>query len=251
MDDLKSPYLVQDQYEDPIPPNDAWGRWLSMRFCERPSFFRGLSKSEQELIRKEVQRIRYFREYFKSRKLSPSDRTPLIASMETLRHEWRKDAFARCGDELAIFERKILESGKSPVLERNCCILRRVQLWEDADYPHFQDSVSPESYIDNLAPQSNHADDNPDKSDYGYNGWVIAFDKGSRGVTLDHPLCHGHFPNQKISIQQLLYNNSETPLKRTNDKKQLRYFHLPANNMKWVEVSNHELQHLENVTDVV
>lgn len=45
------------------------------------------------------------------------------------------------------------------------------------------------------------------------------------------------FPNQKISIQSLLYEKdiSKNPLMRQCEKNEIRYFHLPGNNMEWVE----------------
>jgi hypothetical protein len=233
--ELSRTYAVEDLYEDPIPPNDAWGRYLSMRFSRRPDFYRSLQNFDKDLIRKEVQRIDYFREYFKQRKLSSSDRIPLVASLELVRSIWRKESFARSESELASSETK-LSTSASPTLERECCILRQVRRWETPEYASYQSLLSPENYIRDLELRVDGADDNPNVSNYGYNGWIIVFNKGGDGVSLDHPLCHGRFPNQKISIQQLLYNKEETPLKRTKNKNQLRYFHLPANSMKWVEV---------------
>lgn len=55
-------------------------------------------------------------------------------------------------------------------------------------------------------------------------------------MALEHGLDHGEFPHQAISMRRLLYDKEHTPLRRTTDKTQLRYFHLEANNMKWVEV---------------
>jgi hypothetical protein len=182
---VPGPYLVEDQYENPIPPNDAWGKFLSMRFSQRPAFYDGLEMSEKELIRKEVQRINYFREYFKTRLLSSSDRTPLITSLEASRSNWRKEAFRRCKDELAIYQAKMAEFGdnntSSPWLKRNCHVLSQVQLWESKEYSDLQNSLSAENYTLNLATRSNGADDNPDESNYGYNGWVIVFKKGAEG----------------------------------------------------------------------
>jgi hypothetical protein len=242
MDKSHQSYDVEDLYEDPIPPNDAWGKFLSMRFSQRPAFYNGLQISEKELIRKEVQRIEYFRGYFKTRLLSPSDHISLEASLEASRSNWRKMAFGRCKDELEICQAQRATFGDNPRLERNSCILKQVQLWESKEYSDLQSSLSTENYIHSLAVQTSHADDNPNESNYGYNGWVIVFEKGVKGITIDHPLCHGQFPNQKISIQRLLYNKSKTPLKRTENKDTLRYFHLPANNMKWVEVRVVDLQ---------
>jgi hypothetical protein len=141
-----------------------------------------------------------------------------------------------CEEELAACEAKRAESVDSLLLDRSCYILKQVQLWETREHDDLQPSLSPESYIHNLDLRTSRLEDNPDESNYGYNSWVIVFEKGKGGVTIDHPLCHGHFPNQKISIQQLLYNKSQTPLNRAENKIHIRYFHLPANNMKWVEV---------------
>jgi hypothetical protein len=52
--------------------------------------------------------------------------------------------------------------------------------------------------------------------------------------------CLDKFPNQKISIQKLLYPTPEeeehNPLMRECRKDEIRYIHLPGNNMEWVEV---------------
>jgi hypothetical protein len=61
MAESQLPHLIEDQYHDPVPPNDAWAKFLSMRFALRPAFYNSLKTSEKELIRKEVQRIKYFR----------------------------------------------------------------------------------------------------------------------------------------------------------------------------------------------
>lgn len=233
------PYDVEDQYHDPVPPNDAWGKYLSMRFAQRRAFYASLELSEKELIKKEVQRIKYFRENFEAQLLSPARSSALSALLEASRTKWRTAALVRCKTDLKACEDERAKSkDNDPLLQRRYRILQQVQLWESEEHIKVQNDVAPENYIPDLDLQNSTMEDNPKESNYGYNGWVIAFEKGKGGVTIEHPLCHGQFPNQKISIQQLLYNKSQTPLKRTESKKQLRYFHLPANNMKWVEVGN-------------
>jgi len=233
----ESQYVVEDQYYDPIPPNDVWGKFLSMRFVQRPAFYKDLETSEQELVRKEVQRIKYFRKNFETQLLSPSRSLALSDSLADSRARWRKAARARCIQELAACKVEMAKSsGNDPLLQRTYSILTKVADWGSKEDVKLQEDLDPESYIPDLDQQPSNMEDNPKEPNFGYNGWVIVFEKGKGGVTMEHPLCHGKFPNQKISIQQMLYNKSQTPLKRTEDKKQLRYFHLPANNMKWVEV---------------
>jgi hypothetical protein len=215
-------YSIQDQYEDPIPQIDSWGQFLSMRFRERRAFYDNLNAPEQQIIWKELQRIDYFRDSFKGRKLWASDDNTLDYLLEKARKSWNTVAFERCERELAKCQGIQNE-------ERNCHILRAVQrrggvASSDGQFyiPSEKDAIDLENY-------------NPDEPDYGYNGWLMAFEDGRRGI--DNPLCSGKFPHQKISIRQLLYNKSETPLTRTENNDLLRYFHLPANNMVWVEVS--------------
>lgn len=51
---------------------------------------------------------------------------------------------------------------------------------------------------------------------------------------------HEKFPNQKISVNEALYDKKHNPFSETKDddgRRHLKYVHLPANHMIWVEVS--------------
>jgi hypothetical protein len=64
----------------------------------------------------------------------------------------------------------------------------------------------------------------------------MIFFKDSRPY--DIPGVENTFPNQKIPIKKLLADEPDAnPLMRPCDDSMIRYFHLPANNMIWVEVS--------------
>lgn len=235
-------YQVVDLSSDFGGLNDAWARYMRERFFKRPEFFSRLNPTEKELVRKEVRRIRWFRDHFKDYRIASSDRLPLVALLEDARTKWREIACRRSPDELANVQKDIDRNGETVVRSRNRLILQMVQYWaKREEYARRQASVMPESFMGDLeAREVNNAattEDDPKKPNYGYNGWLIVWDQDKGGVSSQHPLIHGKFPHQKISIQQLLYNKEETPLKRTSEKKQLRYFHLPANSMKWVEVS--------------
>jgi len=53
----------------------------------------------------------------------------------------------------------------------------------------------------------------------------------------DHPDFVDNFPNQKIPLKQLLSSKKEkNPLMWSCEPNMIRYFHLPANNMEWIEV---------------
>jgi len=78
-------------------------------------------------------------------------------------------------------------------------------------------------------------DSNPDLG-YGIKASMIFF-KDSKPYK--HPLSEDEFPDQKIPLRDLVYEKDDTknPLMQPCDKDMIRYFHLPANNMEWVEVS--------------
>lgn len=70
---------------------------------------------------------------------------------------------------------------------------------------------------------------------YGMNANMIFFKDSKKYTDKDYP---DKFPNQKIPIDELLYNRDErtNPLVKRCPENMIRYFHLPANNMSWVEV---------------
>lgn len=52
---------------------------------------------------------------------------------------------------------------------------------------------------------------------------------------------HERFPNQKISVNEALYSKEHNPFSETkddDDRRHLKYIHLPANHMRWIEVSS-------------
>jgi hypothetical protein len=232
------PYCVDDQYFDPVAPSDAWAAFLAVRFSDRQELYESFSNHEKETVRKELRRINYLRGYFACHRLSASDTLPILDCLEQSHNRWRERASRRCKDELHRCEVAIARANgyRRAELNRERSILKQVEQWPTQEYARLRQSISPVSFIPGLEAEEDSVDDNPAESNYGYNGWVIVFDQQKGGVNLDHPLCHGKFPHQKISVQRLLYDKANTPLKRSADRTHLRYFHLQANNMKWVEV---------------
>jgi hypothetical protein len=231
-------YIVEDQYVDPAPPTDAWAAFLAARFSKRAELYGGFSDHEREMVKKELRRIKHLRDFFEEHRLSATDASSLLRSLERAHDTWRNRANRVCKEELHRIEVGIARASgyRRQELNRQRLVLKRVEQWPMLEYSDLQKAVAPENYIPDLNALEDGLDDNPAEPNYGYNGWVTAFKKGQGGVTLDHPLCHGKFPHQKISMQKLLYDEAQTPLKRSADRTQLRYFHLQANNMKWVEV---------------
>lgn len=69
---------------------------------------------------------------------------------------------------------------------------------------------------------------------------VIYFKKKPKGKhpgPYDHPELEDTFPNQRVPLSLLLADNPEkNPLMWKCEDDMIRYFHIPANNMSWVEV---------------
>lgn len=73
-----------------------------------------------------------------------------------------------------------------------------------------------------------------DSVDYDIKASIIYF---KYSQPFDVPGVDNTFPNQKISVKDLLCDEEEiNPLMQPCDDDTIRYFHLPANNMIWVEV---------------
>jgi hypothetical protein len=72
---------------------------------------------------------------------------------------------------------------------------------------------------------------------HGFNAHSIWF---RDSMPYDHPGLPNHFPNQTIPVHDLLddHNPFQSPIVEPCSEGTIRYFHFPANNMGWVEVSN-------------
>ncbi len=70
---------------------------------------------------------------------------------------------------------------------------------------------------------------------YGLNANMILFKDSKKYTDKNYP---DEFPNQKIPIDELLYSEdgARNPLVNECPQNVIRYFHLPANNMSWIEV---------------
>ncbi|KUJ13404.1 uncharacterized protein LY89DRAFT_721425 [Mollisia scopiformis] len=77
------------------------------------------------------------------------------------------------------------------------------------------------------------------EEEYGFKACAIYFKRSYDGWepdTYKHPkFKDGKFPNQKISVHDLIQPSPDNPLSQPCKDDQLRYFHFPSNNMRWIE----------------
>ena len=76
--------------------------------------------------------------------------------------------------------------------------------------------------------------------EYGFKACAIYFqknDSGYEGCTHEHTKFQStRFPNQKMSVHNILADEPGNPLAESCPPNRLRYFHFPSNNMRWIEV---------------
>ncbi|KAL2063961.1 hypothetical protein VTL71DRAFT_4455 [Oculimacula yallundae] len=71
------------------------------------------------------------------------------------------------------------------------------------------------------------------ENSYGLNAYMVFF-KNAEPFT--NELYLGKFPNQRIAVKDLLHDDKGTnPLMQECGENEIRYFHLPGNNMDWIE----------------
>jgi hypothetical protein len=78
---------------------------------------------------------------------------------------------------------------------------------------------------------------------FGLSGYMMFFENKEGGTTSGYTGVKDEafpekFPNQKIPLKELLYNTDPgtNPLMKPCKDGMIRYFHLPGNNMEWIEV---------------
>jgi len=202
---------------------DPTNTYLSLRFDQRKDFKSKLNKKQLDRIQHEEKRIEQTRVNFSSYERKKS----MMEDLKMARREWKMEVRTRCGE----YVNKIQERGpKLPLRwnrnqELDLRLLDRVKAWNVDDDP-FHSNLSP-----HLEPE------------YGFKACAMYFKKEKKGAgydkfTYDHPkFLPGSFPNQKLLVHTLLEDKDDNPLSKSCPDNQLRYFHFPTNNMRWIEVS--------------
>lgn len=212
---------VEDLHTDWNVPSNCWDTFASLRFSKRSCFFDGLEEPEQQLIWEKCRRIEFLRRACQETRLYPSDHTPLASMLREARVDWNMAAFDRSKHESMDRTLRMDERSRqilAQVRRRGGSTTRGKQI---LPIPSGQEK------LDSVSENSSH-------TYCGHNVQLVALREDGKGI--DDPLFHGHFPDQKMPIESLLENGYLTLMPRTQEAESFRYFHLPANNLKWVEV---------------
>ena len=232
MADSASASSLEDElkgiYDDPdYGLFDNMTKYMSMRFESRDLFLESLDARDQDRISREMDIITKLRT-----RISVDHN--LIDTHLAKRKEWKTEARSKAVQNLLKLDKRRIghehhstrlgSYTRHDYLMNEERILRAISRWpEDSDLvpagimTEFEDSET---------------------GTYGMEANIMHFRKGRGGYTHNykHREVVGQFPNQEIDINYLLADSEDNPLKEVCAADSIRYFHLPSNNMDWVEV---------------
>jgi hypothetical protein len=159
----------------------------------------------------------------------------MIERLKSAKEAWKEEVKEK-REEYVKRIKKQQEAGRHPKFPKRWSrdqkldleLLERVKDWNVVDEPE-DDTIKPKP-----------------ENEYGFKACAIYFKKSDDGWQPDthsHPkFKDGKFPNQKISVHDLIQPSSDTytnPLSEPCGENRLRYFHFPSNNMRWIEVGTY------------
>ena len=187
------------------------------------------SKKSQEEVEKEIYSLKQCIEDHKLELKNNGKLKQRILEEKTRIKKLRKIFDGEGADTVA---GKLLRSFRITLSAR----LPRNRIVSQLDFPAPQNTQNPGSRPDDV-------EDDVVLNDLNAN--VVFFKKDARNSEVpimhpgpyDHPKLPDKFPNQKVPLSLLLKDDKErNPLMWKCEDDMIRYFHLPANNMDWIEV---------------
>jgi hypothetical protein len=211
--DPRSPASTQHELIKEAEKNDEWDRgsitksYHRLRVEELTDFVDGLKENQREKLKIDARRVKRCRA-----KLAESGANRLLLSeVQESFKQWR------------------LEAARRPEAQ--------FKFSADERDGHFKE-------LDFLGEDDIFLDDDTDP-EHDFKAGFLFFQKHGigwkkatyQGNGFDN---HEKFPNQKLTVHKALYDTQHNPIYETKDEddnRYLKYIHLPANHMGWVEVS--------------
>lgn len=199
---------------------DHTNAYLGLRFDKRSQFKNKLTPEKLKRVVHEEERIEQTRVNF----TSYEKKMAMMANLKEAKRDWKFEVKARreeyvkgIKDQVPRYPARWI---REPKLDLD--LLERVKSWNANDVEEESD----------LRPKT--------ELEYGFKACAIYFQKNGSGYeefTHDNPKFQGAvFPNQKMSVHNILKDEEGNPLAEVCPPDRLRYFHFPTNNMRWIEV---------------
>ena len=199
---------------------DALYAFTSIRFSKRADFLALAHRenpSQHARIVEELDRIRQQRANFAS---DPHKRD-LMDDLNKSRRNWRSEVIQN----RPRYERQVQGSGGWRRIERrrrDLELLARIAAWP----------IVTQEEAESLPPPRV-------EPFYGMKASLVCFKRQGtewRPWDVEDPRCRGKFPHQEIRIEDVLADTEDSLLRQRSSKDEIRWFHFPANSMRWIEV---------------
>lgn len=265
------PYVGEDFFPDDIPEqlkDDCLVAYLRCRYSTREKLRSGLETDKQERINRELERIADLRKTFEA-----EDRNKTAMEIFCYRQiEWRIHAIKSREDYLNNLNAKLdmMMAQNKPKLtaaerprrfELEKLILSAVGNWERATLPPTPNELGgPEDQEDSKSsilakfmskfkkePLKSNSNLTPNPEPTGSPNQDFHIPDDSYGISItkvtlkrSHEADSPFFQledTQRYPLKEILEDAPTNPLKKCDGTDTIRYFHFPANNMHWIEVS--------------
>jgi hypothetical protein len=230
-------------YDDPKYAKDDVVAYFSMRDNGRPCRRVYLNSRKPERIgriRHEESRIENLRTAF----FKYATKKELVREHAERRHAWRQEAKRNLAANMLDlkarireFEKEILPPGKETD-RRRLALMNEKRILSAISSLSIDGAIEPDVVTEVPVAEASE-DPSAAKLNYGLKACIMHFNNGKGGHTHTHKCkdVEGQFPNQKVPVHILLSDIKDNPLKEECKQGTFRYFHLPTNNMAWIEVS--------------
>lgn len=220
-------------------PKDVRHEFLRCEFNKRAAFRNEHNPSDNAKVDQELKYLACIQDDLKRDK----KREDTVAKLHECYRSWKEEAKVHIELSLSQLHNSPYQD---PVLrEKYHSLVKRLnESWPEPSSPP-------------ITPSTAQGGDKDEEDYFNMNTYAMYFKKdetvpadgGSRdgetpsepqtwtGHDSDDKRFSGKFPNQKIPAKTLLDYGQDSPLQQRSGSKCIRYFHIPTNNMKWVEVS--------------
>lgn len=217
-------------------------RFMFQPFSSRENFKNSLPEADKKRIDEEMQYLRTIREELGQN----ANRQRVVRKLGRCYHDWRTNIHLNVRRIQAEVQKSDLYGTWScaRVKEEDIQRLDRLARAEPSRSSAWRAqaggdsaSVSPASSDQYFGINSHAMYFRKSKEYFTQEGMAgVSYPETWNGHDSDDARFSGHFPHQRIPVKEL-FSQDHTPLKRQSNSECIRYFHIPTNNMNWVEVS--------------